>query len=316
MPRARPLFALLVVALGLAACGPLPHPFRAAGGKASNALAELAVDVRVAPVTGLDEVAAGTLARAVAMGLGGFGVTATSRADAASRFVLDGTLDPTGGDAGAPYDALIQWTLMDGAGAVVGLHAQGVNAAPTDWQPAAPGFLRVVGAEAAGPIAALVGVDADAAAAEPPRRLWVAGVSGAPGDGNEALARAIRAALRGAGVTLAEDRAGAAYVLAGRVAVDAPAGAEQRIDIRWTVSRSDGAPVGEAAQSNAVPAGSLDDKWGRLAGLAAVAAVEGIEEVLRRAETPAPGAVIAVPSAPDLPAPPARPSPPPAAGTQ
>ncbi len=306
-------FGLLIalLPLAMAACGDLPQPFAHSRTATSYPLAALTLDGRVTPVEGLPDAAGRGLAQAMAENLGGYGVTATDRDGAPSRFVLNGraSAEPPSGETIA--DLLITWTLNDAEGTQTGLHVQELRAAWTDWQPVDMGLMRAFAAAPAKAVAALVGVDADlpaGAAAEPAGdSLFVAGVVGAPGDGNTALAAAIARELAAAGLTVVTERTAAALILRGEVAVGPASGGEQPVALTWRVELPDGSPVGEAAQENAVPAGSLDGAWGPVAGYASAAAIEGIRAIIerRKAQGRQP-AGIALPAEPVLPPPPGR----------
>ena len=122
-----------------------------------------------------------------------------------------------------------------------------------------------------------------APAALPPPAVLVRPVRGAPGDGDIALARAIRQAIEARGVRLTEDATLAGYAVAGTVAVGAPSGNRQSVRIVWLVSHIDGRDVGRVTQENQVPAHSLDGAWGRMAAIVAAAAAEDITNTLAAA---------------------------------
>jgi hypothetical protein len=60
------------------------------------------------------------------------------------------------------------------------------------------------------------------------------------------------------------------------VTIGQPNGKAQKVALRWTVKAPDGDILGIVEQANEVPAGSLDDAWGKAADYAALAAAEGI----------------------------------------
>jgi hypothetical protein len=138
-------------------------------------------------------------------------------------------------------------------------------------------------------------------------------VRGAPGDGNQVLAQAISAALRGKDLTVTEDPRQAGYEVVGKVDVGPPVNGRQRARITWVVSTASGQEVGKAVQENVVAAGSLNGRWGRVAVLVSSAAANGIQQLF---EAPRPnytpvGAVPTFPKIPRLPQVPGRALPPP-----
>ncbi|MEQ8665679.1 MAG: hypothetical protein RIC16_08130 [Rhodospirillales bacterium] len=104
----------------------------------------------------------------------------------------------------------------------------------------------------------------------------VRNVTGAPGDGNAALTRAIRGALRQISAAVTDDPTQATHVLQGSVRVDSPFAGRQKVRIVWQVTEIDGTETGKAMQENQVPQGSLDGAWGGTADKVAEAAVVGV----------------------------------------
>ena len=124
----------------------------------------------------------------------------------------------------------------------------------------------------------------EAVTAAPENLVFLVPVSGAPGDGNGALTRGIRAALATRGYALADKPKAARYLIAGSVAVGKTDAGRQPVRIVWEVSDAQGRMVGRAVQENDVAPGSLNGPWGPVAAAVAGAAVPGIADVLRRAE--------------------------------
>jgi hypothetical protein len=185
----------------------------------------------------------------------------------------------------------LTYTLVDAAGAPIAA-AGGPRAVPAAaWARADAATLRAAADEAAPAIAAmLLRADAAARQVEPGQlvarlpTLRLHGVAGAPGDGNHALDRAIRAALAKEGV-LVQEGADGEFALAGRVDVTALPRRRQRVEITWTVRRADGTELGKVSQLNEVPAGTLDGLWADVALVVAEQAAPGVAEVIRRARS-------------------------------
>ena len=133
------------------------------------------------------------------------------------------------------------------------------------------------------------------------------------GDGNEALTRAMKTALRKSDLTVTEDPRQAKFVIQGKVEISAPVNGRQQAKIVWMVNTMDGDEVGKAVQENQVKAGSLNGPWGRIAEIVSNAAVSGIQELFgiesrkssRRSEPPK------FSGSPELPQVPGRAPPPP-----
>ncbi len=118
--------------------------------------------------------------------------------------------------------------------------------------------------------------------------ILVPPVTGAPGDGDAALTRAIRALLSNAEVNVVNPDQPpdvfdptAAYTLQGQVALgDVLANGGQVIAIGWDLYTADGQHLGNVAQQNLIEPGSLDGDWGETAVYVALAATDGIVELL------------------------------------
>ena len=136
----------------------------------------------------------------------------------------------------------------------------------------------------------------DSAAAEKPQRAAVSStatasiarsgdlavvpsVTGAPGDGNSALASALQGELTRQGVAVTE-QAASAYRVEGKVIVGSAKEGKQAIQIDWRVKDPQGKALGTVSQKNEIPEGSLDGSWGKTADAAAAAAAQGIVKLL------------------------------------
>lgn len=108
-------------------------------------------------------------------------------------------------------------------------------------------------------------------------------VTGAPGDGNAALAEALQRELVRQGVSLAD--ASGTYRVEGKVVVGAARDGKQPIQIDWRVRDPQGKSLGTVSQKNEIPPGSLDGQWGKTADAAAAAAAQGIIKLLPQARS-------------------------------
>lgn len=109
-------------------------------------------------------------------------------------------------------------------------------------------------------------------------------VSGAPGNGNEALTAALKSALRDRDLTISDDPRQAGFVIQGEVDTGEPVNGRQYVRITWRVNTVTGEEVGKAVQENTVVAGSLDGEWGNVAEAVSHAAVRGIKDLFSDAD--------------------------------
>ncbi|MDW8443592.1 MAG: hypothetical protein RML45_04240 [Acetobacteraceae bacterium] len=278
---------LLITLAAAAACGRLPMPFERTpeAGSATELTRSPPARIVVPPSTslGLTEEAARRFAVFLAEALQEREVPATAAGILRPRYRLLASAEPAAGVVRLTY------TLVDGEGLALGA-AGGPRPLPAGpWAGGEEGVLRRAAAEAAPAIAELLArVDAStrlSASATPGARaptLRLAGVRGAPGDGNVALARALRTALAREGLVVQEGAA-AEFDLEGRVSVTDLPRRQQRVEIIWTVSRADGTELGTVTQLNEIPRGTLDGLWADVAVVVANQAAGGVAEVIRRA---------------------------------
>jgi len=283
--------------LALAACQPLPRPLADLARPGPDLL--LLPDrggVVVLEIAGMPDGHAGALAQAVVEALHKLEIPASTGPGNRESLFLTGQIG-AGPAIGDRVEAEIEWDLVDGDGRMVG-HAeyrQAISrAALAGGEPAQ---VRALAARAAEPIKAMLERDKPTAAVANEPAIRIAGVTGAPGDGNRSLPRALAAGLRRAGLTVTDDATKAAAVIAGTVTVAPAADTKQAVAIHWLVSRPDGSEVGVIDQANEIAKGSLDGPWADIAHAVAEAAAEGIAALIgrMRATLRAPDAPAAAP---------------------
>jgi hypothetical protein len=113
-----------------------------------------------------------------------------------------------------------------------------------------------------------------------PARIYFAGVTGAPGDGNLSLSRDMRTRLPDSGNQVVGTAGAADFTLKGTVRVtDLPSG-QQQVEIHWIVSGPQGQLAGDVAQGKDIPKGSLSGYWGDVAVAITDEAADGVREVI------------------------------------
>lgn len=232
----------------------------------------------VVPVRGAPREVSVEFAELVADRFRALEVPASTRAASVSSRILEGEATSTALPGGiANLDIL--WRVIEPNGLPV-LTARQIERVPEAlWRRADRALLTKLANDIARRIEKdiRVGTGTSAMAA---LRVRLPVVEGAPGDGNEALARAIRLLLARQEVAMVEQTDRDAIGLFGRVLVR-PSGAQDQVDIEWVVRGADGRALGTVAQSNIVPRGSLSGRWGQVAYAAAEGGVEGILQLLQ-----------------------------------
>ena len=281
----RPLVLLTGLALLIGACQPLPRPFKPDGDKSANPLLGLpdAGGVHVLNIDGAPTTAAQRLAAAMASALQELNIPASTFSANERSLFLQGSAN-TRRLARRSVEVELSWELIDNAGKTVGRHSQRTVLSDQAWRNAQPEPLKALAASAAPKIAKLMQEPApkpsNLAARTPP--VHVAPVTGAPGDGDDSLRRAIRDTLSRAGVTVVDRRAKAEYVVVGKVSMGRPRAGRQKVDIVWSVRDRKGEEKGDIKQSNTIRKGELDRRWGDIAFLVAQGAADGVTALLRK----------------------------------
>ena len=129
----------------------------------------------------------------------------------------------------------------------------------------------------AGAFAAETGASTNAA-----DRLVYVTVAGAPGDGEQALTKALYDVLAPQGVKQASFNDTNVYEIEVIVRVEPDAGGKQSVKINWIVFDAEGNTLGHVSQSKSIRKGSLDKVWGPAAKAAAGAASGEIMELLKQ----------------------------------
>ncbi|EGG76308.1 Titin [Gluconacetobacter sp. SXCC-1] len=277
-----------VAALGaLGGCVNMPHPFRptGAGSVAQAPTARLAVPVSTG--SGTDAAAAQVWQHAMVDALlaqsvpamaqpvrpGDWWLKMTATTSNGAIVPIYAVMTPKGEErghmAGAPVPAA-QWQAADG------------QAAARSAQVAAPGVAEL-----------LTGIQAAQMQKDPnslknrPAHVYFAGVRGAPGDGDHALAQAFIAAFPDAHEDIRHTAAGADYTVGCTVVLNDAVTTtsltrQQHIVLTWQVVDAQGKEAGAATQIHDIAAHSLDRKWGAVAVSAADEAAGAARQIITR----------------------------------
>jgi hypothetical protein len=271
------------VALAVAACQPLPRPFLPAD-KASRDTTRLPFDDKLGLfVAGIDDVPA-ALSEAVASRLADrlldLGIPASPASANRGSYLLQCVADFDGRDR-----LSLRWQLIDSDGEIVGLFEQVARFPAAEVQDRLAALSEEIAEQAAPRIAGLLDRAAAPAAAPALPDVVLRPVDGAPGDGRQALRRAMGTALARHDIRVVPELAEGTLVVLGSVRTQARGGTEL-VEVRWAVRAVDGAELGAISQSNTVPAGLLDGAWGPIADAVADGAAAGLLALLQAAGRP------------------------------
>jgi hypothetical protein len=282
---------LLAIALMLvlSGCQPLPHPLAddMPGPRAPILTLRDTASIAVAPVAGIAPDARDKFSEAVAQALQDANILASTQDAGRNSLSLLGTArEPGDGGKGVTVD----WRLVDPGGRTVGQASGTAPVALAAINRGDAGALKALATASAPPIAKLLQDDSPAspaAAADQAslRQIVVWPVTGAPGDGKDALKLAMAAALTQAKLkVMTGEGDGNSLAVVGNVALAAPQDGRQHVSITWALLQPDGQQLGVVTQENAVPQGSLNGRWGEIANAVARAAAPGILALIEKAE--------------------------------
>lgn len=116
-------------------------------------------------------------------------------------------------------------------------------------------------------------------------------IEGAPGDGAQALDRAMRQHLSRMAIPVVEENQNPVAIIAGKVTLTDVGQQQQEVRVDWFVFAPDGKRLGTIGQANKIPAGRLNGPWGGVANAVAENAVQGLSDLFDQiaAAPPAPG---------------------------
>lgn len=278
MRRAVLLAAAASLGAALSACGEIPQPLRhEETSRLARPKAAMTRGVAVRPPGEGPDGAA--LAQSLVQALEDQDVAALVQSGPAFGYRIEGRVEDLG-----PVLAVF-WTLKSPDGNDVAASRQSApKAALAAGDPKA--LKRTASASAmllARPLAdpdALPDPAEKAAAADARPAVRLEPLRGLPGDGDTALAEAMRRALERAGLAVRAD--GAAYAVEGKVTIVPGTGGEDAVTVAWVVRRAGGgAELANIGQTGGVPRSRLHQPWGALARDIAEGGASGVLQAVR-----------------------------------
>ena len=284
-------FTVLAIALLLAACQPLPHPFADDRPPAALLKVHDVAGVAIAPIEGAPAAIAEKLGAAVAKALLKRDIPASDKTASLESYQLYGRV----AESRPQHDRATvsaYWRLYDAKGRTVGEHSAKLEAPAGEWASASAEPIATLAGLSAEGLAPLLAEEAPAeapkAASEAARiRVAVNPVSGAPGDGGKSLAAAVAAVLKRLDLAIVDKDQKPDLTVEGEVSVTPVKPDKQHVKIIWRVRRANGAEIGNVGMENDVPKGLIDGPWGDIAYSIAIAAGDGLMQLVARG-APAP----------------------------
>jgi hypothetical protein len=278
-------------AFALSACGTLPEPFYGNPGREGAILAIPPAPVLVIPTpTGaLLGDAAPAYATDLAAALAAQDVPSIARPAQKTDWRITTTATLTGATITPRY------TLLGPDGKTYGE----LTGAPVDaraWSNATQATLTAQAAADAAPLTKLLeaanakiqGADPNSLENRPPR-IYFAGVTGAPGDGDQSLALNLTRDLPRLGDTITQTPANADFTIRAVVTTEPDTKNQILVTLNWKVEDALHRPIGQVTQLHDLSPADITPYWGDVAAAAATEAAGGLHEVIANATLHKPG---------------------------
>ena len=284
--RSLALGAFAVILL-LSGCGTLPQPFLGKPGREGAVLAIPPPPILIIPTPRnamLGDHAAQTYAQNLAAALVDQNVPCVARsADKFDwRLRITATLIAS--------TVIPHFTLIGPNGKAYG----GDNGAPVaarTWESGTPADLQANAKEAAAPLAAyLARINAQVQHSNPaslenrPARVKLTAVTGAPGDGDHALALDFRRALPKLDIHVAHHTDRADFLVTGLIRVTPHPDGRDLVELDWVVRDRNHHFIGKVSQLHVLKPADMSPYWGDIAAAAAGQAALGVQQVILNAK--------------------------------
>jgi len=276
----------LLMLLILSGCGALPQPFFGNPGRQGALLAEPPPGRLAIPLPSqslLTDTGAQVWAGAVADALVQREIPAVTGTFPRGReWTLTMTAEVRGGQVVPHY------AIQNPAGEVQGA-SDGPSVSAQAWAGGDPAVLKAAANAAAPGIttlldrmeAARMQADPNSLANRPPR-VYLAGITGAPGDGNKSLSDQVKLRMTQEGLIVQDTPSGADYQVHCEVTAVPGPGGVLKLELLWLVNDARG-ERGKILQINQVPQGQIVPFWGGVAVAAAQEAGSAVKRVIDNA---------------------------------
>jgi len=276
-------YLIIGVLLLLAGCGDLPQPLLGNPGANGRRLAQpppARLTIPVPTQSLLTDSAARTWVDATAVALQAQEVPAVVGTGKPVGWRLVLSAETRGPDVVPTY------TIQDPAGLPQGT-SQGSAVSAQLWSEGAPATFKAAAESAAPAVESLLRhIEAVRQQSDPnslvnrPAKLYFAGVTGAPGDGDRALTQQMLTRLPNLSDLVQDTAKDADFTVAGEVKTAPGANGATRVELQWVVTDPKGGERGRVVQLNEVPPHTIDAYWGDVAVVAATEAANGVHEVV------------------------------------
>jgi hypothetical protein len=279
------LFCLAAI-LALAGCGTLPEPFYGNPGPVGARLAVPPAPVLMVPSPGnalLADQSAALFAKDLATALANADVPCVAGPAGKTDWRLSASATLSG-------NVVIPAYAITGPDGKLYGKINGAPVAAAAWANGDAATLNQAANTDAGPLTKLLAaVNAQIQGGNPdslenrPPRVYFGNVTGAPGDGDTALALNMSRDLPTAFTELVTDAAGADFTVNGVVKTQPDTNGQILVEIDWMVFDSNKRKIGQVTQLHDLDPADITPYWGDVAAAAATEAATGVNEVISNA---------------------------------
>ena len=177
------------------------------------------------------------------------------------------------------------YTITNPAGVLQG-STEGAPVPAAQWATGSPQVLKAAAGQAAPGIATMLNrIEAARRQSDPnslqnrPTRIYIAGVTGAPGDGARSLPAQLRKKLEAAGLLVQDSPKDADFEVKGEIQTAPGANGSTRVELQWIISDSR-SERGRILQINEVDPRAINPYWGDTAVAVATEAAGGVKDVI------------------------------------
>ena len=277
---------LVLAAFMVTSCGTLPEPFYGNPGVEGARLATPPPPVLIIPPPGgalLTDDAAALYANDLATALVSYDVPSIAKPAAKTDWRLTATAALSGNNVIPSY------TITGPDGKSYGSQT-GHPVSAEAWSNGDPKTLAAAAnADAPGLTKLLTNVNATVQQSNPqslenrPARLYLGAVTGAPTDGNDALALNLARDLPGIDTVMVDNPTQADFVITGAVKTQPDANNQILVQLIWTIRDSNNRIIGDVTQLHDLSPSDITPHWGDVAAAAASEAASGIQDAVTNA---------------------------------
>ena len=281
-PTLIPFFCFLLI-INLAACGPLPKPFKKNKNDSDLGLIEPGAqnDIAVEIVGGRNAEEIEGLGRAVAREIINHKLIAYYNDRGSSQFILSGYIRGWRGEFTSAPPFVINWVFKDRKDKVLETYESKVFGTLNSWQnnphPIISKIAKDVARNVNGTIKSMF--QKNHFEKQVTKKIWVQSVTHTSGRTDFPLVQAINYALKRLGIDVVKNKSAADEVLIGEVRLEPVGLTRQKVEILWILKDIKGIEIGRARQKNSVTSEVFNSRWGEIAFSISLAAAAAVKEM-------------------------------------